>query len=199
MLVDVFHPSSEDFSLAAASPFRKLPRITKLMISEEKDPPAAAGHLLIDGFNIIHAWPELRDMLGRSPAAARARLGEIVRVIHDFTGIRATVVFDGRGEEIEIERPGEEPTFSFLYTPASAAADSVIEQLTAKAQHPGAVIVASADNPLRQTVLAMGAQVISPPDLAAWARTCRQRQSARLKHLSKQVDRQWRRRENPPP
>ncbi len=62
--------------------------------------------MLIDGYNLIHKWPELRRDMRRGGEVARARPAEAIRVIHDFDGVRTTIVFDGRGEQVEIERPG---------------------------------------------------------------------------------------------
>src|SRR5690606_27959349 len=39
-------------------------------------------HLLIDAYNVIHQWPELRRALRQGSAAAREALATSVRVIH---------------------------------------------------------------------------------------------------------------------
>jgi len=90
----------------------------------------AAPHLLVDAYNVIHAWPDLRAaLLHHGPDAARAQLAEAVRPIHDSAGWRVSLVFDGRGPDLLIERPGPDLTFSYVYGPAGLTADAIIEQI----------------------------------------------------------------------
>src|SRR3954465_11256942 len=69
-------------------------------------------HLLVDGSNVMHAWPELRQLLKRDRDAARAKLSQALALIHDHDEIRVTLVFDGRGPELAVERPSSHVTFS---------------------------------------------------------------------------------------
>ena len=57
---------------------------------------ASAKHLLVDGPNILHAWPELRSLLRRDRSAARSQLTGRLAAIHDAEAVRLTLVFDGR-------------------------------------------------------------------------------------------------------
>ena len=50
--------------------------------------------LLVDGYNIIGAWPELRELKERDLAAARDRLIEQMAEYQAFTGSRVIIVFD---------------------------------------------------------------------------------------------------------
>ncbi|MDQ7860895.1 NYN domain-containing protein [Peribacillus frigoritolerans] len=52
--------------------------------------------LLVDGYNIIGAWPELRELKERDLAAARDRLIEMMAEYQAFTGYRVIVVFDAQ-------------------------------------------------------------------------------------------------------
>ena len=151
-------------------------------------------HLLVDGYNIAHAWPELRRVLmteGRD--VARAKLVERVRVLHDFERMRVSVVFDGRGAEIAIERPTPHATFSILYTPGGMTADDLIEQLAVQAAKPADVFVATADQAERDTVEAHGAQVISPEQLAEWVERVGRAQSVAVEEHSKRTATEWKR------
>lgn len=149
-------------------------------------------HLLIDGANVLHAWPELRAMLKRDRAAARTQLAQRVRVIHDAEQMRVTLVFDGRGTELVVEHPLGQATFSVLSTPASLTADDVIEQLAARSADPAACIVATGDRLEQQTVAASGARVISPEELAAWVQRVETRQAARVAELRRANAGKWR-------
>jgi uncharacterized protein len=150
-------------------------------------------HLLIDGANILHAWPELRALLKRDRDAARARLSQTVSVLHDVEETRVTLVFDGRGAELVIERPSDHATFTHLYTPTGTTADDVIEQLVGNATSAAHCIVATDDRAERQTVEALGATSVSSADLASWVARVEERQRAQLSGLKRENERDWRR------
>lgn len=150
-------------------------------------------HLLVDGANVVHAWPDLRALFRRDRDAARSQLVQRLAPIHDIEDIRVTVVFDGRGDELVIERPSQQPTFSIVYTPSSLTADDVIEQTVGAAARPGDCIVASDDRAERQTISATGASAITADDLAAWIRRAESRQSASVRELRQSNARAWHR------
>lgn len=149
-------------------------------------------HLLIDGYNVIHDWPELRTELRGGGAVARERLVEAVRVIHDRDRIRVTIVFDGRGEKIEVERPNEELTFSLVYSPASLSADDVIERLVGAAEESSLCTVVTRDRAERETIEALGAQAISPGELRSWVERTGGFLGRDLESHRRDMDRQWR-------
>ena len=153
-------------------------------------------HLLIDGYNTLHTWPTLKDLLPVNIDVARERLGQAVRIIHDYEGIRTTIIFDGRGQEIEVERPTNETTFSYLFTPIGETADEIIEQLVAKANRPQDIIVVSRDKMIRETVNALGAQTLNPEALLDWVHTCQRGQTEKLKRMNKKSDNLWKRRQD---
>ncbi len=151
-------------------------------------------HLLIDGANVAHGWPELRAMMRRERDEARALLVRRVAVLHDEEQMRVTVVFDGRGAELSIERPSGHATLSVLHTASGVTADEVIEQLVAAAAEPANCLVVTADRAERQTVAATGAHVLSPDDLARWIAQVEERQSGRLSDLRRDNEHKWRKR-----
>lgn len=148
-------------------------------------------HLLIDGYNVLHARPGGGRLLARSLEAALERLVQTVRPIHDFGGRRVTIVLDGRGREPEIHRPGAALTFSLLYAPAGVTADTVIEQLVHKAAQPATVAVVTADRALIRTVLAGGGQILSPSDLEGLAASMAQRETIATRQIREEVDQSW--------
>lgn len=150
-------------------------------------------HLLVDGSNIMHAWPHLKPLLKRDREAARTELSLAVRAIHDVEQWRVTVVFDGRGTDLVIEHPYGHTTFSHVYTPAGTTADDVIEQLAGTATSPADVLVATDDRAERQTVEASGAQALSAAELAARVTRAKDRQAAQLSGLRRENEREWRR------
>jgi len=50
--------------------------------------------LLVDGYNIIGAWPELRKLKKTNLSAARDRLIEKMAEYQGYTGYKVIIVFD---------------------------------------------------------------------------------------------------------
>ena len=149
-------------------------------------------HLLVDGSNILHAWPELRALLRGERDVARERLAQTLRLIHDKEQIRLTLVFDGRGSDLVVESTGGQNTFAVVYTPAGTTADDVIEQLVGKAADPSACLVATDDRAERQTIEASGAMGISAEELRAWLGRIEQRQQVQLAGQRRENEKIWR-------
>ncbi|WP_245844351.1 NYN domain-containing protein [Nibricoccus aquaticus] len=150
-------------------------------------------HLLIDGSNSLHAWPELRALLKRDRDAARATLSQRVSVLHDVEQLRVTLVFDGRGGELVIERPSGHATFTHLYTPSGTTADDVIEQLVGNSVDASLCLVATDDRAERQTIEALGAAGISSNELLAQIGRADERQRTQVSGLRRENEREWRR------
>lgn len=148
-------------------------------------------HLLVDGANLLHAWPELRALMKRDRDAARSQLVQRLSAVHDAEQTRVTVVFDGRGDELVVERPSGYVTFSVLYTPSSLTADDVIEQLVGRAADPSACRVATGDQAERQTIEAAGAVWVPTSDLAAWVERAEARLVSRLKDINRGNMKKW--------
>jgi predicted RNA-binding protein with PIN domain len=154
-------------------------------------------HLLVDGANILHAWPDLQALAARDKNAARAQLSQTLRALHDTEGWRVTLVFDGRGAELVVEQPGEHATFAHVFTPSALTADSVIEQLVGGAADPAACTVATADRAEQQTVSALGAAWCTPDELRAWCHRAAGRQAGQVAEMRRANDRTWRRKDVP--
>ena len=141
----------------------------------------------------MHAWAKLRVFLKGDRDTARAKLSQMLSVIHDVEQIRLTLVFDGRGKELTMEFPGTQKTFAHIYTPAGTTADDVIEQLVGQASEPANCTVATDDRAERQTIEATGACGISAEELEAWVQRAELRQQSRVSGLKRDNERAWRR------
>lgn len=148
-------------------------------------------HLLIDAHNVIHHWPEMRRVFYRNANVARDRLAAAVRILHDRECLRLTLVFDGKGSEIAVERPGEHLTFSFLYSPSSMTADDVIERMVGSSKNPGGCTVVTRDLAERQTVEALGGNVISPDELRDWVDRVERSVRRELEIRRRSVEIEW--------
>lgn len=155
---------------------------------------SSSTHLLIDGSNVIHAWPDTRALARRDREAAKALLLRRVAGLHDFEGWRVTVVFDGRGDDLSVEAVGEAADFACVHTPAGTTADDVIEQLVGRSADPAACLVATADQAERSTVEAAGAGWCSPEELARRIDSSDTRQARAVARGNAEAERGWRKR-----
>ena len=130
---------------------------------------SAARELVVDGYNIVHAWPELSPLIrsGRGEEARRrliASLGEYAAA----TGERVTVVFDAHGRARDHGEGEVIDGVTVVFGNKVQTADHVIERRVAIASARGdapTVMVATGDRLQRDLVMAMGAAVIGPEAL----------------------------------
>ncbi len=119
-----------------------------------------ARYLIVDGHSIIFAWPELRKCHDSRPAMARDLLIKRLRQYQDWSGVRAVIVFDGRGAKpTEISDPHDVQVF---YSQKGQTADAVVERLVSKYAGRHQLTVATSDHLEEQTALAFGAECVSP-------------------------------------
>ena len=148
-------------------------------------------HLLIDGYNVLHAWPDLRQQMKHSVDGARSALIEAVRVIRSVEGIRITLVFDGKGDKPEVEYPGDDRGFAVLFAPEGLSADALIEQLVRKSKNPGDCQVISHDNLVIESIRAAGSYGYTPDHLEDWVKRCHLRQSRTIRRQAEENRREW--------
>lgn len=122
-----------------------------------------ARYLIVDGHSVIFGWPELRKLHARRSSMAREALLKQLRDYQDWTGVRVVAVFDGKGKKVEATSdPGEVQVF---YSRSGQSADAIIERLASKYAREYDLMVATSDSMEAETVLACGAESISPEGL----------------------------------
>ena len=155
-------------------------------------PPRGREHLMIDAWNVIHAWKHLRPLLDLDLGAAADRLAQEARILHDVEAWVTTLVFDGKGPRLSVHRISADEGFSIVYAPTGVTADAIIEQAVARVSNPCDMIVATRDRALQQSVFAMGARTLSPEDLIDRIEAAHKRQTHVLKMRKTGVDQAFR-------
>ena len=102
---------------------------------------------------MIFAWPELRVLQERRPAAARDALVKALTDYQDATGAHVVAVFDGQGARAT----AEEAAIQIFYSPAGKTADDLVERLVAKYASVHRITVATSDRLEQQTAISFGA------------------------------------------
>lgn len=113
--------------------------------------------VLVDGYSLLHAWPELAPGRVRHSAAARAALVEKLTHYRDATGTPITVFFDGSLPPGAGPRTHSTPEVEVLFSTSGQTADDLIERAAARFQPYGEVLVVTDDIAERETVIAFGA------------------------------------------
>ena len=118
--------------------------------------------ILVDGYSLLHAWPELAPGKARFSAAAREELIYLLRQYGDAVGTPVTVVFDGAGAAPSVahEAPSTRE-MEIIYSKSGQTADDIIERVTARLVNFGEVLVVSDDFAERDTVRSVGGRTSS--------------------------------------
>lgn len=123
--------------------------------------------VVVDGYNVVHAWPELKRLLsGASLEAARDRLIERLSVFAMVAGAEVTVVFDAHHSTARTNTEELVEGVHVLFTRKGHSADHAIERIAYDASQVGDMItVATSDRFQRDLVRGMGGAVISALEL----------------------------------
>lgn len=121
--------------------------------------------LIVDGYNVMHAWPELKRLMNEaSLEAARDRLVERLAVFGMVSGAEVTVVFDSHRAAASSHETVE--GVLVLFTRKGHSADHAIERIAYEARDAGDVItVATSDRFQRDLVRGVGGAVIGALEL----------------------------------
>lgn len=122
--------------------------------------------LIVDGYNVVHAWPELKKLLQHSLEAARDRLIERLAVYAQVRGSDVTVVFDAHRTSSLANSKLEVDGVHVVFTRKGHSADHAIERLAySLAGGADPITVATSDRFQRDLVRGMGGAVISALEL----------------------------------
>jgi hypothetical protein len=122
--------------------------------------------VIVDGYNVIHAWVPLKRLLDVSLEAARDKLVERLGVYGMVTGADVTVVFDAHHSAARMNSEETVEGVQVLFTRKGHSADHVIERIAYAASESGDVItVATSDRTQRDLVRGMGGAVIDAREL----------------------------------
>lgn len=122
--------------------------------------------LIVDGYNVIHAWPSLKRLLEVSLEASRDKLVERLSVYGLVSGTDVTVVFDAHHSASRANAEEWVEGVRVVFTRKGHSADHAIERIAYGATGAGdAITVATSDRFQSDLVRGMGGAVISAPEL----------------------------------
>lgn len=134
-------------------------------------PEAKEEYLLVDGYNIIFAWDELRELAEVNIDSARDKLVDILCNYQGCTGIRLILVFDAYKVK---NNPGSvtgHNNIYVVYTKEAETADQYIEKTVHDIGHKYNVTVATSDRLEQMIIWGDGATRMSARGLKEAVRT----------------------------
>ena len=126
-----------------------------------KTGPEGPEHLLVDGYNVIFAWDELRTLAEGSLEAARHKLMDILCNYAGYRQLVPILVFDAyrvKGAEREVE---QYHNLYVVYTKEAETADMYIEKTTHELAKKFRTRVVTSDTTEQLIILGAGAQRVS--------------------------------------
>jgi predicted RNA-binding protein with PIN domain len=121
----------------------------------------ALVRILVDGYSLLHNWPELAPGAPRHSERARDELIFVLTKYHDATGEPITIFFDGAGAPPGAPKHVSNRAVEVLFSRAGKTADELIERAAHRFQPHGEVLVVTDDFAERDTVSGLGGQVAS--------------------------------------
>jgi len=121
----------------------------------------APARILVDGYSLLHNWPELAPGKPRHCEAARNELIHWLTQYQDTTGTPVTVFFDGASPPTARPQPSSDLDLEVIYSSAGQTADTLIERTAYRLKPYGEVLVVTDDHAERDTVLSLGGMASS--------------------------------------
>jgi predicted RNA-binding protein with PIN domain len=121
----------------------------------------ALVRILVDGFSLLHKWPELAEGVPRHAEAARDALVEMLTQYQDACGTPVTIFFDGAGARRSKPKNESGRSVEVLFSSAGQTADDLIERAAHRFQAYGEVLVVTDDFAERDTVSGFNGSVAS--------------------------------------
>jgi predicted RNA-binding protein with PIN domain len=121
----------------------------------------ALVRILVDGYSLLHSWPELAEDAPRHSETARDALVEMLTQYQDACGTPVTVFFDGRGPRKTKPKNAAAGAVEVLFSSAGQTADDLIERAAHRFQPYGEVLAVTDDFAIRDTVGGFNGSVAS--------------------------------------
>lgn len=130
-----------------------------------KGTPKKEAYLLVDGYNIIYAWKELKELAAISLDGARGKLQDILCDYQAMKGCQLMVVFDAyrlQGHPVEVL---DYHNIRVVFTKEAETADQYIEKFAVRHAKEYSITVATSDGLEQVIIRGQGCALLSAKDL----------------------------------
>ncbi|WP_042339699.1 translation factor GTPase family protein [Desulfosporosinus youngiae] len=122
-------------------------------------------YLLVDGYNIIHAWPELKELADENMDGARMKLLDTLSNYQGIRKCRVIVVFDAYRVQGHVEEVIDYHNIHMVFTREAQTADQYIEKFAHDNQKKYNITVATSDGLQQLIIRGAGSALLSARDL----------------------------------
>lgn len=133
----------------------------KVSVKKENKPK----YLLVDGYNVIFAWEELKKLAKESLDGARGRLLDVLCDYQGMTSCHLIAVFDAYKVDTGESRIEQHHNIHVVYTKKGETADQYIEKFAHTYKNKYDITVATSDRLEQLTTSAQDARIISAREL----------------------------------
>lgn len=130
-------------------------------VIRKKSPIIKPEYMLVDGYNIIFAWPELKQLAEVNVDSARLKLLDIVSNYAAFRDIETAVVFDAYRLEHHKTELLDYHNIHVVFTATAETADHYIERFTHENASKYAITVATSDGIEQIIIRSQGCRLLS--------------------------------------
>ena len=139
----------------------KLNKLEGQVAAIPKSPEDKEKYLLVDGYNIIFAWEELKELAQVDIGSARDKLIEILSNYQGYKGGTLILVFDAYKVEGGKGSASMYDNIHVIYTKEAETADQYIERAVNKMGRNSDITVATSDHMVQMIVWGEGAMRLS--------------------------------------
>lgn len=149
------------------------------------------SYLIVDGYNIINAWDDLKYIAKNDLEGAREKLIDLIIEYAEFTGRKAIIVFDAYNIKNSKETVENRKHIQVVYTKEHQTADSYIEKFITSLSKYDDVKVATNDYAEQQIVLGKGVARISSRELKLDLEHAKKSMKEKNSSNQKKIQRNW--------
>nr|WP_312649867.1 TetM/TetW/TetO/TetS family tetracycline resistance ribosomal protection protein [Aminipila sp.] len=121
--------------------------------------------LLVDGYNIIHAWPELKELVEDNMEGARMKLLDMLSNYQGIRNCQIIAVFDAYRVQGHHEEVINYQNIHMVYTREAQTADQYIEKFAYDNKKKYTIVVATSDGLQQMIVRGSGCSLLSAREL----------------------------------
>jgi len=126
-----------------------------------KPTPDREKYMLVDGYNVIHAWKELSELAGDNLDGARGRLLDILCNYQAMKNINLIAVFDAYKVKGHVRELETYHNINVVYTKEAETADAYIEKFTHENASKYDITVVTSDGVEQVIIMGAGCSLVS--------------------------------------
>ncbi len=144
--------------------------------------------LLIDGYNIMHAWADIKDQISTlGYDAARTSFIDMICNYSAHSSFDTIIVFDAHMKKGNLEHTESFPPVKVVFTAENETADHYIERLIIREDRRKRDIYVATSDAMEQTIIfGRGGSRISARELERWVHESRKVQRNTMDDMSNQ-------------